>query len=575
MSEFSTQPSDDDAIAWPASLRLEHGVFESRYRVLRLLSDGGMGEVVLAEHLSLGKRVAIKIMHPEFRGDAGTEERFILETRAAARIHHDNVVGISDFGRTADGRMFFVMEYLEGEDLAQTLRREGPLPWKRVVHITRHLCRGIGEAHRRGVIHRDIKPANCIRVARDGDPDFIKVVDFGLAKLFSDKELYRGPQTIAGVVLGTPGYMAPEVEAGQRPDPRVDLYGIGVLMVRLLTGKLPDEGGLKALGEMTELPPALLKMLHKALQEDPDERFQSASAMEEALEYVILATARAPALRSSEKPGARPITARNNPRPAAHAGSQPQAAARPITARNNPRPGSQPQASARPITARNNPRPFAHAKSQPVQASARPQTGPVGRAEPAPPIDAPPSTRPVTGRAIEPPRTLPAGRPISTRPASGPAPAARELEPPERRTLALTSGAMLLAASRGAGQPPPRDPLANMQPMGAARFVPAPEPAPPRSRSQIALLSLLAGLLVGLVVAGWMHMSQETDPAPTPTPAPAPVAPAPVATVVAEPIAPEPPPAAPTVDPAPAAKSAKPRRRTDGPATDLKNPFAK
>ena len=116
MSESPAQPPDDDA-NWPASLRLEHGVFESRYRVLRTLGDGGMGEVVLAQHMTLGKRVAIKIMHPQYRGDTATEQRFIQETRAAARIHHDNVVGISDFGRTADGRMFFVMEYLEGEDL--------------------------------------------------------------------------------------------------------------------------------------------------------------------------------------------------------------------------------------------------------------------------------------------------------------------------------------------------------------------------------------------------------------------------------------------------------------------------
>jgi serine/threonine protein kinase len=248
---MASDPHSDDASAWPASLRFEHGVFESRYQVLRRLSDGGMGEVVLAEHLSLGKRVAIKIMHPQYRGDEATEERFILETRAAARIHHENVVGISDFGRTADGRMFFVMEYLEGEDLAQTLKHEGPLPWKRVVHMTRHVCRGIGEAHRQGVIHRDVKPGNCIRVNVDGDPDFIKVVDFGLAKLFGPRDLPRAPQTIAGVMLGTPGYMAPEIEAGMRPDPRVDLYSIGALMIRLLTGKMPDEGGIRALGRCT------------------------------------------------------------------------------------------------------------------------------------------------------------------------------------------------------------------------------------------------------------------------------------------------------------------------------------
>ena len=286
------QTPHDDASAGPASLR-----FEGRYRVLRSLSDGGMGEVMLAEHRTLGKRVAVKMIRPQYVGDAETEARFILETQAAGRIHHDNVVGISDFGRTEDGRMFFVMEYVEGEDLGQTLRSEGPLPWKRVVQMARQVCRGIGEAHRQGVIHRDIKPGNCVRVTREGDPDFIKVVDFGLAKLLDARAGQRAPKTIAGMVLGTPGYRAPEVEAGHEPDARADLYAIGALMIRLLTGKLPGEGGVRALAQMLELPPSLRKLLHKALREEPEARFQTAEAMEAALDYVIQATARPPSLR--------------------------------------------------------------------------------------------------------------------------------------------------------------------------------------------------------------------------------------------------------------------------------------
>lgn len=301
---------------WPASVRLEDGVFESRYRVLRSLGDGGMGEVVLAEHLSLGKRVAIKLMHPQYVGDEGTEQRFILETRAAARIHHDNVVGITDFGRTADGRMFFVMEYLEGEDLAKTLRREGPLPWRRAVHMVSHVVRGMGEAHRRGVIHRDIKPGNCFRVTVNGDADFIKVLDFGLAKFFRKHDAVRGPVTQAGVVLGTPGYMAPELESGVRPDPRVDLYSIGVLLVRLLTGKLPDEGGLRMLGELEGVPPALHKLVSKSLREDPDERFQTAEGMEEAIDYVVASTG-----------AKRPVTGNKQHQASARGLSQPVAAA--------------------------------------------------------------------------------------------------------------------------------------------------------------------------------------------------------------------------------------------------------
>ncbi len=544
MSEPSTSPPDDDASAWPASLRFEHGVFESRYQVLRSLSDGGMGEVVLAEHLKLGKKVAIKIMHPQYRGDAATEARFILETRAAARIHHDNVVGISDFGRTADGRMFFVMEYLEGEDLAQTLRREGPLPWKRVVHITRHVVRAIGEVHRKGVIHRDVKPGNCIRVTRDGDPDFIKLVDFGLAKLVGSGDARRGPQTVAGVVLGTPGYMAPEVEAGLRPDPRVDLYSVGVLMIRLLTGKLPDEGGIRMLGEMLELPPSLLKMLYKALREDPDERFQTAEAMEEALEYIILATARSPSLRS--RASARGGT--HNRLPSLRPASQPHAAAEPAPA----------QPAARPVTGRTHERPPAaeEAASQPA--------------------------RPGTGRAHERPRSPGTG----PTPAAAPRMAEAELaQPPERRTLALHSGA--IQAARIATQ-------RGMAPRRSARG----EASPTRSRSRIAAISLLVGLLVGAVLVIWMHMSQGTGTMIVPAPAPAPiVAPAaPVAAAagpagavdsvqaaapveVAAPIE-----GAGTVEGAapsgagaePATKLGKRRRRTVGgeaPASDLKNPF--
>ncbi len=479
-------PQDDDSIAWPASLRLEHGVFESRYRVIRSLSDGGMGEVVLAEHLTLGKRVAIKMMRPQYRGDTDTEQRFILETRAAARIHHDNVVGISDFGRTADGRMFFVMEYLEGEDLAQTLRNEGPLPWKRVVHIARHVCRGIGEAHRRGVIHRDVKPANCIRVTRDGDPDFIKVVDFGLAKLFDSRNQYKGPQTIAGVVLGTPGYMAPEVEAGQRPDARVDLYGIGVLMMRLLTGKLPDEGGIRALGEMYELPPSLLKLLYKALREDPDERFQTAGAMEEALNYVIQSTARPPSLRGV-KLGTR--------------------------------------------------LPTGHKMQPPVRGASvpTPQVGP----------------RPVTGPAVV---------------ARGAASVHEPEGPVDRPTQAIHSGA-LQPAGRIITQPS----MPRMRSQG---------PAPARSRSWVALVSLGVGLLFGVVVAVWMHMSRETDAAPAPVIVPAAAAPEPVAPAVTNPGVPaavqEP---VVTPAPAPATTPTKPSRRRrsvdrgPGEASDLKNPF--
>ena len=532
-------PSSDESAVWPASVRLEDGVFESRYRVIRSLGDGGMGEVVLAEHLSLGKRVAIKLMHPQYVGDAATEQRFIFETRAAARIHHDNVVGITDFGRTADGRMFFVMEYLEGEDLAKTLRREGPVPWRRAIHMTRHVVRAMGEAHRRGVIHRDIKPGNCFRVTVNGDTDFIKVLDFGLAKFFRKQDIIRGPVTQAGVVLGTPGYMAPELEMGLRPDPRVDLYSIGVLLVRLMTGKLPDEGGLKLLGETEGMPPALLKMLGKALREDPDERFQTADAMEEAIDYVIASTgARRPITPHGPVVVQAPARGLSQPMIAARSElAKPAFEARGISTPKGP-----------PLTARGAPpeRATQQISSGVMLASMQGATQPGGRATPT---------------------SLPA---VRSTPVSMPAVRATPVSVP-----AVTATPVSVPAVRG-------------------RTAPLPIVSAGPSILRVILIALVVGALMGGVMAVWMHMSQETGAAPSPAPRPAPAAPQ--ASAPAAVASPAPAPAVdaagaktevkaeleakaePEAEPAPAAKTKRRRRaeKADGRgALGLKNPFEK
>ena len=266
---------------------IDDPIFEGRYQVVQTLGEGGMGEVLLAEHVGLGKPVAIKLMHARLIGDTATAERFLLEAQAASRVRHEHIVDICDFGRIADGRCFVVMEYLEGEDLAHTLRQGGPLAWQRVVHIGRQICAAMAEAHRCGVIHRDLKPGNCFRIERGSDPDFIVVVDFGLAKVFGGPP-GRGPVTRDGDPLGTPGYMAPELRRGGElpPDPRVDIYSIGALMYRLLTGKLIDDGGVSALLRWEQVPPALGTAILKATREDPDERFQTAAELGEALAYV-------------------------------------------------------------------------------------------------------------------------------------------------------------------------------------------------------------------------------------------------------------------------------------------------
>ncbi len=560
-------PSSDESAVWPASVRLEDGVFESRYRVIRSLGDGGMGEVVLAEHLSLGKRVAIKLMHPQYVGDESTEQRFIFETRAAARIHHDNVVGITDFGRTADGRMFFVMEYLEGEDLAKTLRREGPLPWRRAIHMTRHVVRAMGEAHRRGVIHRDIKPGNCFRVTVNGDTDFIKVLDFGLAKFFRKQDIIRGPVTQAGVVLGTPGYMAPELEMGLRPDPRVDLYSIGVLLVRLMTGKLADEGGLKLLGETEGVPPALLKMLGKALREDPDDRFQTADAMEEAIDYVIASTGAKRPITPHGPAGllhGNPAMTGNPVIQAPARGlSQPLIAARGELAK--------PAIEARGISTPKGP-PLAARAAQPERATQQISSGVM--------LASMQGGMQAGGRAT--PTSMPA---VRATPVSMPAVRATPMSMPAVRA---TPTSMPAVRSTPTSMPAVRATPVSM-PAVRGRTAPLPVVSAGPSVLRVILIALVVGALMGGVMAVWMHMSQETGatPAPAPQPAPAaPLVPAPVpvtspapAPVVETADAKEPAPVVePEAAPATAAKSTKKRRarKPDGKgALGLKNPFEK
>ncbi|MCA9702192.1 MAG: serine/threonine protein kinase, partial [Myxococcales bacterium] len=191
-----------------------------RYRLLRPLGAGGMSEVYLAKHARIGKQVAIKILADKHRDKPVLRERFVREARATAQIEHPNIIEISDFGETEEGAPFFVMEYLEGENLGRMLAREGPQPWPRVAHFAVQIARGLEAAPAAGLIHRDLKPDNCVRVDRNDDPDFIKVIDFGIAKA-TDVTTER--LTKSGIVVGTPEYVAPEQAQGQDVDHRADV----------------------------------------------------------------------------------------------------------------------------------------------------------------------------------------------------------------------------------------------------------------------------------------------------------------------------------------------------------------
>ena len=254
-------PEDSDVIM--SSRTLAPGTtLAGRYEIVRKLGRGGMGEVYLAEHTSIKRRVAVKIAGVTFANEAELMRRFLQEARAASSVHHANIVDITDFGNTDEGVPFFAMEYLEGEDLYETLQREGPLPWPRTRAIMIQILDALAAAHAQGIIHRDMKPHNCFRVRREGNDDFIKVVDFGLAKVLSE-HLDEDNMTRSGVVLGTARYMAPEQALSLNIDHRTDIYAAGCIMFELLTGRPPfDANGFMGLlhKHIYEAPPSMRKV---------------------------------------------------------------------------------------------------------------------------------------------------------------------------------------------------------------------------------------------------------------------------------------------------------------------------
>src|SRR5690554_4538349 len=211
-------------------------VLADRYLILGTLGDGGMGSVYMAEQTTLGKSVALKVLKPEFNRDAGLVERFFREARATAAIRHENVIDILDFGQTAD-YAFFAMEALSGCELADIAGRGRRLDWDRSKAIIIQVVRALAAAHAAGIIHRDMKPQNVFLIQRGKTSDFVKVLDFGIAKIDDGVQL-----TQAGMVFGTAAYMAPEQATGAGVDGRTDIYAVGCMLFEMLTGRLPFNG---------------------------------------------------------------------------------------------------------------------------------------------------------------------------------------------------------------------------------------------------------------------------------------------------------------------------------------------
>ncbi len=271
------------------------------YMILDLISVGGMGRVYRAEQRALGRTVAVKVIHPHLLADENSIVRFMTEARAASQLNHPNSVSVIDFGKTADGQPYLVMEFLRGKDLARVSYEQGPLPFKRIVDVLQQVLRALSEAHDLEIVHRDLKPENIILEPLRRGGDFVKVVDFGLAKLKADTT--QPNVTMPGIVCGTPDYMAPEQGRGDPIDGRSDLYGVGVVLFQLLTGRLPFESEnptqvvlmhLSApVPDPTEIAPEraipepLVRVVQKALEKNASDRYQDALEFADALQAAM------------------------------------------------------------------------------------------------------------------------------------------------------------------------------------------------------------------------------------------------------------------------------------------------
>jgi serine/threonine protein kinase len=266
------------------------------YGILELVGVGGMGRVYRAEQKALGRTVAVKIIHPHLLGDESASVRFITEARASSRLNHPNSVGVIDFGKSGT-QLYLVMEFLRGKDLARVVYEEGPLPFKRIVDILCQVLAALAEAHHLDIIHRDLKPENIVLEPMRSGGDFVKVVDFGLAKMKA--EVSAPGVTSPGIVCGTPDYMAPEQGRGDPIDARSDLYAVGVILFQLLTGRLPFEADNptqvvlmhlslpapdpSAVAPERDIPEGLIEITLKALQKDAARRYQNADEFAAAL----------------------------------------------------------------------------------------------------------------------------------------------------------------------------------------------------------------------------------------------------------------------------------------------------
>jgi eukaryotic-like serine/threonine-protein kinase len=304
-------------------------VLAGRYRVVSLLGSGGMGSVYRAEHVHMQKSVAVKILHRHMTTNLEVVARFEREAVAAGRIEHPNVTAALDFGKLDDGSFYLALEYVEGKNLGDVMDLGAMAP-ERALKITRQIADGLAAAHAAGIVHRDLKPDNVLLVDRDGATDFVKMLDFGIAKLHQDEGSGHRPLTQIGTIFGTPQYMSPEQGQGRAVDGRSDLYALGVMLYEMLAGKLPfDADDLIVLitRHVTEPPPPLPEtvpepvraLVSDLLEKKPEARVQSAALLVERIDELsggLPRTSRGSAVRGATP--ATPAALAATERPVAH-----------------------------------------------------------------------------------------------------------------------------------------------------------------------------------------------------------------------------------------------------------------
>jgi serine/threonine-protein kinase len=284
----------------PQDPNIGRDIENGQFQILQKIGSGGMGSVYKAAQPAMNRMVAVKILHPKLANRKDLVSRFRREARAMSHLTHPNTVKVLLYGELEDGSLYIVMEYLEGRNLNQVVRKEGPMPVERAIPILVQVCGALQEAHLQGIVHRDLKPENIFLSTNGGLKDFPKVLDFGLAKV-TERELRPGSimLTQEGMVFGTPEFMSPEQAQGKVLDARSDIYSLATILYEVLTGKLPFEArtpmeyiqfhvtkppvSLDDRVPGKKFPPGLSNVIGKALEKKPENRFPSASDFAEAL----------------------------------------------------------------------------------------------------------------------------------------------------------------------------------------------------------------------------------------------------------------------------------------------------